>query len=120
MDGDLATLVVIAFQQAINTLAQGLATFLPRLIVAVVAFLILWIVAVMLGRVVEQGRMPDRWPILPREGRARYPPVGGGRSGHAHGQISFETGQTRTARGHNEHRSAMWRLESEASSAPSR
>ncbi|MDA1334833.1 MAG: hypothetical protein O2794_02350 [bacterium] len=43
-----------AFQTALEMLATGVATFVPRLVVALFAFIVLWIVAIMLGRLVEQ------------------------------------------------------------------
>jgi hypothetical protein len=45
---------VQAFQTALQTLATGLATFVPRFIVALFSFIVLWIVAIMLGKLVEQ------------------------------------------------------------------
>lgn len=54
MEGNLADVGIMSFQTALNSLAQGLATFVPRLIVALFAFIVLWIVAVMLGKVIEQ------------------------------------------------------------------
>src|SRR5690349_81464 len=54
MPGNYAEQSVAAFQTALNTLYGGIALFVPRLIVALVAFIVLWIVAVMLGKLIEQ------------------------------------------------------------------
>ncbi len=54
MTNSFAEQSVMAFQTALTTLAGGLASFVPRLIVALFAFIVLWIVAVMLGKLVEQ------------------------------------------------------------------
>lgn len=49
----LSEIAIGAFEEGLNTLAVGVASFLPQLIVALFAFIVLWIVAVMLGRLVE-------------------------------------------------------------------
>jgi len=45
---------ILAFEDALNTLATSVAAFIPKLVVALFAFIVLWIVAVMLGKLVEQ------------------------------------------------------------------
>lgn len=54
MTESIAYVSISSFQTAVQTLSAGLATFIPRLIVAVFALIVLWVVAVMLGRLVEQ------------------------------------------------------------------
>lgn len=54
MDQDLVTISVDSFQTALRTLAEGAASFIPRFIVAVLAFIILWVVAVALGKLIDQ------------------------------------------------------------------
>jgi len=49
----LSQIATLSFQKGLDTLAVGIATFIPQLIVALFAFVVLWIVAVMLGRLVE-------------------------------------------------------------------
>ena len=53
MTNSFAEQSVLAFQTALTTLAGGLASFVPRLIVALFAFIVLWFVAVSLGRIIE-------------------------------------------------------------------
>ncbi len=54
MNGNLVNLSVLSFQAALETLARGVAIFVPRLIVAAIVFIVLWVVAVTLGKLVEQ------------------------------------------------------------------
>ena len=54
MTESIADVGISSFQTAVQTLSAGLATFIPRLIVALFALIVLWVVAVMLGRLVEQ------------------------------------------------------------------
>src|SRR3989344_3223780 len=54
MDGQLVQISVDSFDTALRTLASGVASFVPRLIIAVLAFIILWVVAVALGKLIEQ------------------------------------------------------------------
>lgn len=54
MQQQLGEVSVQALQDASSALLTGIATFLPRFIVAIFAFVVLWIVAVMVGRLVEQ------------------------------------------------------------------
>lgn len=54
MPNSYASQSVAAFQTALNTLYSGIADFVPRLIVALFAFIVLYIVAVMLGKLIEQ------------------------------------------------------------------
>lgn len=54
MREDLAGLTIRSFQEALNTLFVGVASFVPRLVVAILAFLILWFVAVIIGKLIEQ------------------------------------------------------------------
>lgn len=49
----ISQIAIGAFEQGLNTLAIGIASFLPLLIVALFAFVVLWLVAIMLGRLVE-------------------------------------------------------------------
>lgn len=43
-----------SFQQATRTLAIGAAEFIPRLVIALVAFIVLWVVGIQLGKLIEQ------------------------------------------------------------------
>jgi len=54
MQGQLGQVGVDALRDASSALLTGIATFLPRFVVAIFAFVVLWIVAVMIGRLVEQ------------------------------------------------------------------
>ncbi|MEK7649474.1 MAG: hypothetical protein AAB367_00725 [Patescibacteria group bacterium] len=54
MQDKLGQVGVDALRDASSALLTGIATFLPRFVVAIFAFVILWIVAVMIGRLVEQ------------------------------------------------------------------
>lgn len=54
MDGDLLNTSIVSFQQSIQSLLDGVVSFIPRLIVAFVVFVILWVVAAALGKIVEQ------------------------------------------------------------------
>jgi len=49
----ISQIAIGAFEQGLNALAVGIASFIPLLIVALFAFVVLWLVAVMLGRLVE-------------------------------------------------------------------
>ena len=53
-DGSIVDISVLSFQTALETLSGGLASFVPKLIVALLAFIVLWVVAVTLGKLVEQ------------------------------------------------------------------
>ena len=50
----IAEAFLISFQESLDVLVDGAVSFIPRFVIAVVAFILLWIVAVMLGRLVEQ------------------------------------------------------------------
>ena len=54
MDGELLNTSVFSFQQSLQSLLNGVAVFVPKLVVAFIAFIILWVVAVALGKLVEQ------------------------------------------------------------------
>ncbi len=54
MQEQLGQVGVNALRDASSALLTGIATFLPRFVVALFAFIILWIVAVIIGRLVEQ------------------------------------------------------------------
>ena len=54
MDGELLNTSVFSFQQSLQSLLNGVAVFVPKLVVAFIAFIILWVVAVVLGKLVEQ------------------------------------------------------------------
>ncbi|MSR76316.1 MAG: hypothetical protein EXS68_01870 [Candidatus Ryanbacteria bacterium] len=54
MQDKLGQVGVDALRDASSALLTGIATFLPRFVVAIFAFVVLWIVAVMIGRLVEQ------------------------------------------------------------------
>src|SRR3989344_600726 len=54
MNGSLGEVSVRSFEEALTTLANAVFGFIPQLVVALFSFIVLWIVAVMLGRLVEQ------------------------------------------------------------------
>ncbi len=54
MQDKLGQVGIDALREAASSLLIGIATFLPRFLVAIFSFVVLWIVAVIVGRLVEQ------------------------------------------------------------------